>query len=111
MHGDAVHAVPDLRLLLRNAVGLQSAIDRPPALTGVVAAKRAGGRDRDVKIRLGSRGIEDDGVQAHAAGAGLPRSADGCVRKRGKFFPVVPAVGGAKERGIFDSGVDQIGIA
>ncbi len=30
--------------------------------------------------------------------------------KPGQLFPVLPAVGRAKERGVFDTGIDRIGV-
>ena len=82
VHGDAMHAVADLgvgigQLVLR----LQPAIDRLPGLAAVVGAERAGRRDGDVDA-LGIGRVEKDGVQAHAAGAGLPEVALGARAAR-----------------------------
>src|SRR5580700_10451539 len=49
-------------------------------------------------------------MQAHAAGAGLPRRAGGVLAQRRELFPVAPAVARPKERRIFDSCIQQIGI-
>ena len=55
-------------------------------------------------------GIEQDGVQAHAAGAGLPVGAGAVAAQSGEFLPGLAAVGGAEEGGVFDAGVDGVGI-
>src|SRR5580658_9565433 len=49
-------------------------------------------------------------MQAHAAGAGLPRRAGRVLAQRRELFPVPSAVARAKERRIFDPRVQQIGI-
>ena len=87
----------------------QPAIDRTPRYAGVVAAKRAGGRDRR-EDAVGVARVDDDGMQAHAARSRLPDARRRMAAQTGKLFPIVPAVGRTKERGIFDAGVDEIGI-
>ena len=71
MHGHMVHAVANFGIGIGDAFGLQAAVDRLPRLARVVSTKRAGGRDGDVDA-LGIARIEDDRMQTHAAGAGLP---------------------------------------
>ena len=71
MHGDVVHAVTDLGARIRNAFGLEAAVDRSPGLAGVVAAKRASRRDGDNNA-FGMAWTQDDRVQAHPTRAGLP---------------------------------------
>ena len=62
-------------------------------------------------MRCGFAGIEQDGVQAHAAGAGLP-AADPVPwpRSPGSSCQFLPAVGGAENRGVFHAGVDRVRI-
>ncbi len=76
VHRDAVDAVADLGRRLGNVLRPQAAVYRPPALAGIIAPERAGGRDGDEDpIRIG--GVEQDRVQAHAAGARLPLGPEG----------------------------------
>ncbi len=49
-------------------------------------------------------------MEAHAAGAGLPLGAGAVAAESGKFVPVLAAVGGFEEGGVFDAGVDEIRI-
>ena len=49
-------------------------------------------------------------MQAHAAGAGLPVGACAVLAEAGEFGPVLAAVGGAEEGGVFDAGVDGVGV-
>ena len=49
-------------------------------------------------------------MQAHAAGAGLPLRAGAVAAQAGELLPGLPAVGGAEQRGVFDSGVDRVRI-
>ena len=110
VHRDVVHAVADLGVRIGDAFRLQAAVDRPPRLAAVVGAERAGRRDRD-EDPLRVRGIEDDRVQAHAAGARLPVR-PGAVRRAGRAAPAqfCAAVGGAEERRVLDAGVDGVRI-
>ena len=71
---DAVHAVTDLGRRVRNLLGAQAAIHRPPRLAAIVGAEDAGRGDRD-EDPPGLGGIQEDRVQAHSAGAGLPETA------------------------------------
>ena len=88
---------------------LQSAIDRLPGLAAVVGAERAGRRDGD-EDPVGIVRIEQDGVQAHAARARLPARPGAVAAQAGEFLPGLPAVGRAKQRGVFHAGVNRVGI-
>ena len=61
-------------------------------------------------MRLGLVGIEEDRVQAHAAGAGLPVRSGAVAAQAGQLVPGRAAVGGAEEGGVFDAGVDGVGV-
>ena len=89
--------------------GLQSAVDRPPGLAAVVGAEGARRRDGD-EDPLGIARIEQDGVQAHAAGARLPARARAVAAQSGKFLPGLAAVGRAEQGGVFHAGVDGVRI-
>ena len=104
-----MHAVTDLRVRFRNALRLQPAIDRLPRLAAVVAAECARGGDGD-EDAVGIRRIEQDGVQAEAAGARLPRRAGRVTAETRQFLPALAAVRRAKQRGVLNARVNRIGI-
>ena len=87
----------------------KSAVDRLPGFAGVVGAESAGGGDGD-EDAVGVGWVEKDGVQAHAAGAGLPAGSGAVAAQAGEFVPGLAAVGGAEEGGVFDAGVDGVGV-
>ena len=71
VHGHVMHAMPNFRIGIGNVLRTQSTVDRLPACAAVIAAEGARRRDRNVNsFRI--TGIENDGVQAHTACAGLP---------------------------------------
>ena len=109
MHGDAVHAVTDLRGGIGDLLGAQAAVHRPPGLALVVAAEHAGRRDGDEDpSRMAP--VEQDRVQAHPARAGLPEWSRGVLAQPGELLPVLPAVRGAEQRGVLDARVDGVRI-
>ena len=88
---------------------MKAAIDRLPCFAAIVSAKCTGRRDRDEDpIRI-SR-IDNDAVQAHAAGAGLPVRPGAVTAQSGKLVPCLPAVGGTEQCGIFNAGVNRVRI-
>ena len=104
-----VNAVADFGILVRNILRAQSAVDRLPGLAAVVGAKGARRGDGDVHpLRIA--GIQNDGVQAHAARARLPLGTGAVAAQSGEFLPVLPAVGRAENGGVFHSGVNRVGI-
>src|SRR6266568_1144423 len=109
MQREAVHAVADLGGGIRDVLGVQTPVDRPPRLAAVVAAERARGRDRDVDALRVTR-IEQDGVEAHAAGPRLPLRPGAVAAQPGELLPRLPAVVRAKQPGVFHPGVDRVRI-
>src|SRR5208337_219127 len=109
VHRDVMHAVAHLGRRVGNVFRVESLVDGLPALAAVVGAERACGGNRNIHA-VGIAGIENDGVQAHASGAGLPLRAGAMAAQAGKFVPVLAAIGRAKQRSVFDSGVDGVGI-
>ena len=63
-----------------NVLRVQAVVDGLPGFAAVVGAKRARRGDGD-KDALGIAGIENDGVQAHAACARLPARTRAVLRK------------------------------
>ena len=89
--------------------GLQAVVDWLPRFARIIAAECACGGDGDEDaIRV--LGVEDDRVQAHSAPARLPRRTGAMGAESGKFLPVLPAIGGAEQSGVFHSRVYHIGI-
>ena len=75
----------------------------------VVGAEHAGGRDGDEDPLLVAR-VEHDRVEAHPSCARLPRRPRPVLAQPRNLVPRRPGVVGAEERGVFDTGVDDIGI-
>src|SRR5260370_32299223 len=110
VHGDVVYAVADLGILVRDILRPQSTVDRLPALAAIVGAESARRRDRDVNSLRVDR-IENNGVQTHAARAGLPLGSSAVTAQSREFPPVLSAVGGAEDSSVFHSGINRVGIA
>ncbi len=87
----------------------KSAVGRLPGLSAVVGAEDAGGRDGDVHA-LRVRGVEQDRVQAHAAGARRPFGPRLVGAQPGELVPGLAAVGRAEERGVLDPGIDRVRV-
>src|SRR5208282_1940736 len=58
----------------------------------------------------GVAGIENDGVQAHAARARLPLRAGAVAAQSGEFMPVLAAIGRSEQGCVFYSSIDRVGI-
>ena len=95
MHGDAMNAVADFGGGIGKELGFQAAVDGPPGLPAIVGAKGARGGDGD-EHAVGIGLIENDGMQAHAAGSRLPARPGAVAAQSGKFLPGQAAVGGAE---------------
>src|SRR5438876_30196 len=88
---------------------MQSAVDRPPRLAGVIGSERARSRDRD-EDSTGVARIQNDAVQAHPAGARLPGRPCSVATQSGDLLPRLTPVRRAKQGGVLNSGVDSLGI-
>src|ERR1035437_10793140 len=104
-----VNAVADLVVRFWDVLRTHAAVDRFPRLAAVVGANRARRGDRD-EDSAGVAGVENDGVQTHAACARLPLRAGAVAAQSGEFLPVLAAIGRAEQGGVFDSSVDRVGI-
>jgi hypothetical protein len=71
VHRDPVHAVSDLAFLVGQLARAQALVDRLPGLAAVVGAERARRGDGDEHALRVVR-VDEDRVQAQAAGARLP---------------------------------------
>src|ERR1051326_459014 len=109
MHGEAVDAVADLGRRVRDLLGAEPAVDRTPGLPGVVRPERPGRRDGDEDPFRVSR-VEEDRVQAHPAGPGLPAGGGFVGAQPGELVPALAAVARAEEGRILDARMHRVGI-
>ena len=99
-----------------SALGSGMPSDTSPRLIGcqVVppsSVRNAPAEEMATKMRSALRRIEQDRVQAHPAGAGLPGRRRSVGPEPRQLVPCLAAVGGAEERGVLHSRVDRVGIA
>ena len=109
VHGDAVHAVADLRGGVGDVLRVKAAVDGLPGFATVIGTKCAGGGDGD-EHALGIAGIEHDGVQTQAARTGLPALGGIVLAQAGELCPVLATVRGLEDGGVFDAGIDGVRI-
>src|SRR5262249_61040159 len=74
-----------------------------------VAAEHAGGGNRDEETSR-MDGIQNDRMQAHAAGARLPGLRRLVGAQAGKLVPRLATIARPEQRGVLDTGVDRVGI-
>ena len=74
------------------------------------SVRNAPAAEMAMNIRFGIARVEQDRVQAHAAGAGLPVRTRAVAAQAGKLLPGLPAVGRAEQRRVLDAGVDGVRI-
>src|SRR5581483_5258577 len=106
---DVMDAVANLGGRLGEVLRVQPLRNRLPRLRAVVGAEGAGGGDGDVDA-IGVGGVEEDRVEAEAAGTRLPLRARAAVAQAGQLGPRLRAVGALEDRGVFDAGVDGVGV-
>src|SRR5262249_10030262 len=95
---------------LGDVVRAQALVDRLPALAAVVGPEGPGRRDRDVHAVF-LRGVDQDRMEAHAAGAGHPARAGAVAAQAGQLVPGLATVGRAEQRRVLDPGVHLFGVA
>src|SRR5262249_52776579 len=71
--------------------------------------ERSRSRDRDEDSPRMAR-VEENRVQAHASGAGLPGRSGLMHAQPGQLLPRLPAVGRTEQGGVLDTGVDRVGV-
>jgi hypothetical protein len=104
-----VDAVADFRSGVRDVFAVEAFVDGLPRFTCIVRSKRSGRGDRDDDaVRVG--GVEDDGVEAEAAGSGLPVRTGFVEAQTGEFVPTAAAVGGLEKASIFGAREDGVGV-
>src|ERR1700682_6279224 len=104
-----MHAVANLSIRVGDAFRPQAAVDRPPALAGIVTAERAGCRNRH-EHPVAMLGIEDDRVQAHATGAGRPVGGGSVLAQGRELVPALATVGGTEESRVFCARIDGVRV-
>ncbi len=107
--GDVVDAVAHLGVGVGDPLRVQPLVDRPPVGAAVVAAERAGGGDGG-DDPVGPVTVEEDRVQAQAAGAGLPARGGAVAPQPGQLAPGHAAVVGPEQGGVLHPGVDPVGV-
>src|SRR6187402_2929528 len=96
-------AVAHLRVLIRNVLRPEAAVDRLPGLASIVRAEGArGGDGNEDALRI--CGIDEDGVETHAARPRLPCRTGAVVAQTGELAPCIAAVPGVKQRGVLCTG-------
>jgi len=95
VHSDMVDAVADLSFRIGNVLRAQPLVGRLPGFASIVGAECAGCGNGD-PYPLSIARIENDRVQAHAAGTGLPLRTGAMAAQSWKLFPVLAAIGRAK---------------
>ncbi|MEA3148544.1 MAG: hypothetical protein QOI53_4199, partial [Verrucomicrobiota bacterium] len=101
--------MPNLCLRVGNLErGFQPSICRLPGLASVICSEYAGRRDSD-ENSLWPVGVQNDGVQPHAARARLPEMALGAPHSS-KFLPSAPAVRRLEEGSVLRSSVNGVWV-
>src|SRR5262249_39764863 len=109
VQGDAVNTVADLRILIGNGLRPEAAINGLPRFPAIIGAKGSRRRNSD-EHALRVAGIDQNGVQAHAAGAGLPLGSAAVATQPGELFPAVCAIGRLEDCSILNAGINRIRI-
>src|SRR5206468_9824355 len=92
MHCNVMNAVADLGGWFGNVLRVETFVDGLPGVAAVVGPKCARCRDGDIDS-LWIFAIQDDCVEAHATGAGLPARTCAVAAQSRELFPILPAVG------------------
>src|ERR1700687_151308 len=104
-----MHAMADLSIRVGDPFRPQAAVDRPPALAGIITAERAGrryGHEHPVSMLR----VEDDGVQAHTTGAGRTVGRGAVLAQGGELVPALATVGGTEESRVFCARIDGVRV-
>src|SRR5512132_208342 len=109
MHRDVMDAVAHLCRRIGNVLRAQTLIDRFPCCAAVISAKRTRSGDGNNNALAIAR-IQQNRVQAHAAGAWLPLRSRAMTAQTRQFVPGHTAVTRPKQRGIFNARIDAVRI-
>ena len=89
VHGDMMNAVAHLSSGVGHHWRHQALVDRLPCLAAIVGSEGSGGGDGDVHALLVG-GIDDNGVQTHAARSRLPVRAGTVAAQTGELLQLSP---------------------
>lgn len=92
-----------------DALRSQSVVGCLPGGTGVIGAEHAGcgdGHEHASRIVL----VQDDGVQAHPTGTGLPAGPRTMAAQAGQLLPTAATVVGAEQRSVLHPGVNRLRV-
>jgi len=109
VHGDVVDTVATSAVGFGDVFGVEAFVDGLPGLAGVVGAEGSCGGDGDDDA-VGIGGVEENGVEAEAAGSGLPVWAGFGGAEAGEFCPAGSGVGGFEEACVFSSCIHGVGV-
>ena len=88
---------------------MQPSVDGFPRFTAVVGTEStSGGNGNEHPIMIAW--VNDDRMQAHPSGARGPFRSCAMAAESGEFLPRLPAVGRAKQRSVFDPGVNSVRV-
>src|SRR5690348_11022124 len=104
-----MNAMPHFGIRIGNVLRKESSIDRLPRFPTVVRAKRSRRRNRNVNTLWILR-VENNRVQTHSACAWLPTRSGSMPAQARQLMPAFRAIGRKEERGIFNAGVDSVGV-
>src|SRR2546425_10442166 len=109
VHGDPVHAVTDLGILIGDGLRTKTAVHRSPCFAAIIGPEDAGRRDGD-EYAPGIAWILHDRMEAHPSCPGRPRRPGRMLAQSGQFVPRLSAVSGPEERGVFHPCIDHIRV-
>src|SRR5713101_101052 len=92
VHLDAMNAMADLGVRVRDVLGLKSAVDGAPRLAGIVGPEHARSHHCDEEPTSVGR-IQKDRAQAHRSPTRLPAPSRVVGAQSAEFLPVLSAIG------------------
>src|SRR5512142_692484 len=107
MTGNLVHTLPELRILVRQELGADSAVAGAPTLAAIVGAIHAAGRHGD-EHTLPVAGMRDDRMEAQTTAAGLPLGAVFMRQKSVDGRPTLAGVSRLEQTRRLDSRPEKI---
>lgn len=109
VHHHFMDTLPEFGEFVRHEISAHIPVAGAPGLPTVVGAVAARGGDRDIHP-LGIRGIQKDGVQAQASGAGIPLAALRMIVQGFVDLPGLAAVLRDEQGGGLRAGIQHIGL-
>src|SRR5690242_6309143 len=104
-----MNAMPHFGIRIGNVLRRESSIVRLPRFSAIIGAKCSRRRNRNVNP-LWIRWVENHRVQTHSACAWLPTRSGSTPAQARQLMPASRAIGRKEERGIFNAGVEGVGV-